>query len=360
MEGVKERAKAVLVTGGLGYVGSHAVAALAQAGLRSVIVDNLSNSRPDTLDALARICDGRPEFAPVDIRDREALRGVLARHPVTACVHFAGLKAVADSVRDPVGYYDVNVGGSAVLFQELARAGCRRIVFSSSATVYGDPDVVPIPESHAVAPVNPYGRSKAMVEQLLRDLCDADARVSAVCLRYFNPAGAHPGGLIGERPNGTPNNLMPYVSQVANGQRPQVQVFGDDYPTPDGTGVRDYVHVMDLADAHVRAVAFACMKPGFTAINLGTGQGASVLEVIAAYARAAGAEVPHSVAPRRAGDIAVSCADPSRALALLGWRARRTLQDMCRDAVRFERKACGAPDGMHAMRAEHVSPTTAA
>lgn len=328
----------VLVTGGLGYIGSHVVVALLKAGYLPVIVDNLSNARREVVDGIRDIAGVRPAFHRLDIRDRVGMRELLAIWPAKACIHCAGLKAVGDSVSDPVSYYDVNVGGSAVLFGALVEAGCHRIIFSSSATVYGAPQTLPIPENHPISPIHPYGHSKAMVERMLQDLCAAREQVSAIALRYFNPAGAHSSGLIGERPSGTPNNLMPYVSQVASGRRPQLQVYGADYDTPDGTGVRDYVHVMDLADAHVAALEKSANAPGWDAINLGTGDGYSVLQLVQAYREASGHPIPYRVVDRRAGDIASCYADAARALARLGWHARRGLREMCEDALAFERR----------------------
>lgn len=330
------RQPAILVTGGLGYIGSHTVVALSEAGYRVVIVDNLSNSSIEVLDRIEQLCTSSPATYCGDVRDLSLLGTVLERNPVQCAIHFAGLKAVGESVQVPLEYYDVNVNGTLILLRALEASGVRRVVFSSSATVYGDPAVVPVGEDQPTAPASPYGRSKRAAEDILADACGSDPRWGVACLRYFNPAGAHPSGTIGERPNGTPNNLMPYISQVAAGTRASLRVFGSDYPTPDGTGVRDYVHVMDLADAHVRAVQRVLRSPGFEVLNIGTGRGYSVLEVVQAYERAHGGRIPYELAPRRAGDIASCFADVSLAEARLGWRAQRTLDDMCRDAAHFE------------------------
>lgn len=326
----------VLVTGGLGYIGSHAVVALEAAGHRTVIIDNLVNSERAVLSRLERLCGRAVPFLEGDVRDGRLVEQALRDHEVVACVHFAGLKSVAASVEQPLVYYDVNMGGTVALLAAMRRAGTRRLIFSSSATVYGIPDHVPIPETAATAPNNPYGRSKLAAETAIEDECAARPELTAMSLRYFNPAGAHASGLIGERPRGRPDNLMPYVSQVAAGQRPHVDVFGIDYPTPDGTGVRDYVHVVDLARAHVRALEALQDGGGHVRLNLGTGRGYSVLELIHAYERATGHRVPYAMAPRRAGDIAECFADASLAQTLLHWRAELSLEDMCRDAARFE------------------------
>ncbi len=327
---------AVLVTGGLGYIGSHAVVALEAAGHRTVILDNLANSERAVLSRLERLCGRAVPFLEGDVRDGPLVEQALRYHDVVACVHFAGLKSVAASVEQPLVYYDVNVGGTVALLAAMRRAGTRRLIFSSSATVYGSPERVPIPETAATAPNNPYGRSKLAAETVIDDECAARPDLAAISLRYFNPAGAHASGLIGERPRGRPDNLMPYVSQVAAGQRPHVDVFGIDYPTPDGTGVRDYVHVVDLAQAHVRALETLRDGGGHARLNLGTGRGYSVLELIHAYQQATGHRVPYAMAPRRAGDIAECYADASLAQTLLDWNAELSLEDMCRDAARFE------------------------
>lgn len=334
----------VLVTGGLGYIGSHTCVALMEAGHEVVIVDSLCNSEPEVLGRIAILTGRCPAFYQGDVRDGDLLDRVMRRHDIAAVVHFAGLKAVGDSTRVPLEYYAVNVCGSVCLLEAMKRAGVRRFVFSSSATVYGEPERVPIVESHPVRPFNPYGRTKLAVEEILGDLHESDPRWAIAALRYFNPAGAHESGLLGESPSGVPNNLMPYVSQVVAGQRESLHVFGNDYPTPDGTGVRDYVHVVDLAEAHVRAVNLVIRTPGLETINLGTGTGYSVLEVVEAYEAACGREIPHDFAPRRPGDVPSYYADPSYARKRLGWRARRGLDDMCTDAHRFQMR-CAARDG---------------
>lgn len=328
----------VLVTGGLGYIGSHTCVSLQQAGFEVVVLDSLANSTEAVLDRIAEVSGRAPRLVRGDVRRPGDVDRALSHGPFACVVHFAGLKAVADSVRDPLGYYDVNVAGSMVLLRRMRMAGVRRIVFSSSATVYGEPDTVPIPETHACRPQSPYGRSKHAVEQILADLHAADPCWSIAVLRYFNPAGAHFSGLLGEAPTGVPNNLMPYLSQVAAGVRERLQVFGDDYPTHDGTGVRDYVHVVDLAEAHVCAVRMCLERAGIETLNIGTGTGYSVLDVIGAYEAACGHPIARVTAPRRPGDVASYFADPTRALARMRWRARRSLADMCRDAARFEER----------------------
>ena len=326
----------VLVTGGAGYIGSHTCVRLIEAGIEPLVFDNFANSRPAVLDRIARLTGKRPLLVEGDVRDRELLAATLARHPVQAAIHFAGLKAVGESVREPLAYYDVNVHGSLVLAEALHAAGVRTLVFSSSATVYGSPERVPVDESAPTGPTNPYGRSKRMVEQVLTDLVAANADWSATLLRYFNPVGAHESGLIGEDPRGEPNNLMPYIAQVAAGQRERLSVFGTDYPTPDGTGVRDYIHVMDLADGHLAALRHTHGRAGLHCYNLGTGRGHSVLEVVAAFERACGFALSRVNAPRRAGDVAACWADPAHAERELGWRATTQLASMCEDTWRWQ------------------------
>lgn len=327
----------VLVTGGAGYIGSHTCVELLEAGHDVVVLDNYSNSKPVALDRVEEIA-GRSLLAryEADIRDRPRLREILAAHPVDAVIHFAGLKAVGESVSKPMAYYDNNVSGTVVLAEVMAEHGVKRIVFSSSATVYGDPATVPIREDFPTGPTNPYGRTKWMLEYILADIAAADPAWHVALLRYFNPVGAHASGRIGEDPNGIPNNLMPYVTQVAIGRLPQLQVFGDDYPTHDGTGVRDYIHVVDLAQGHVRAVEKLMTGHGVLTVNLGTGQGYSVLDVVKAFEKASGRPVPYRIAPRRPGDIATCFADPARAEAQLGWRARFGIEQMCDDAWRWQ------------------------
>jgi len=326
----------ILVTGGAGYIGSHTVVELQAAGYELLILDNFSNSSPRALERIERIVGRRPLAVEGDIRDRQLLARLFAEHPIQAVIHFAGLKAVGESVEQPMRYYDNNVTGSLHLFEAMAAAGVFRLVFSSSATVYGDPHAVPIDENFPLRTTNPYGRSKLIIEDMLRDIGQADPRWKVALLRYFNPVGAHASGLIGEDPRGAPNNLMPYVSQVAVGRRAELSVFGGDYPTPDGTGVRDYIHVVDLALGHLAAVRRLDALNGVLPINLGTGRGYSVLEVVAAFERASGRPVPYRVVARRLGDIAACYADPRLAQDLLGWRAERDLAAMCADAWRWQ------------------------
>lgn len=328
----------VLVTGGAGYIGSHTCVALLEAGHRVVVVDDLSNSSEVALDRVRRLAPGDLVFHRADIADRAALDRAFTAgvEPVAAVVHFAGLKAVGESVAEPLRYWRVNVGGALTLVEAMTDHGVRRLVFSSSATVYGDPAAVPIAEAAPIGATNPYGRTKATIEQILSDVAAADDRWRIALLRYFNPVGAHASGCIGEDPTGVPNNLMPFVMQVAVGRRPEIGIFGDDYPTPDGTGVRDYVHVVDLAAGHIAALDHLDDLGGCRAVNLGTGRGSSVLEVIAAAERAVGRPLPRRVVARRPGDVAASWADPSLAAELFGWTATRTLDDMCADAWRWQ------------------------
>lgn len=326
----------ILVTGGVGYIGSHTVVELLNSGHEIVVVDNLANSKAEALRRVEKITGRRPVFVEADIRDRGAMRAVFASHAISAVIHFAGLKAVGESVEIPLTYYDVNVHGSLVLFEEMAAAGVKSLVFSSSATVYGDPQSVPIGENFPLSVTNPYGRTKLMIEDILRDVYRADPGWKIALLRYFNPVGAHVSGLIGEDPNGIPNNLMPVVSQVAVGKRPKISVYGSDYPTPDGTGVRDYIHVVDLALGHLKALAALEKSGGLMTVNLGTGNGYSVLDVIRAFEAASGKKVPYELAPRRAGDVAACYADATHAGKLLGWRAGRDLNQMCVDAWRWQ------------------------
>jgi len=328
----------VLVTGGTGYVGSHATVALMEAGHRVVILDDLSNSHASAIDAIAGIVGQRPAFFEADVRDGTVLAEIFARHDVTAVMHFAGLKSVAESFRRPLDYYGVNFTGTQALVSAMDWAGVRTLVFSSSATVYGEPVIVPIPESHPCAPMNPYARSKWQVEQMLRDVHQADPRWSIACLRYFNPAGAHPSGLIGEDPRGNPNNLVPIIGKVLCGQQARLSIYGSDYPSDDGTAVRDYIHPMDLADAHVLALDSLMRSPQFRTANLGTGRGNSVLEVLAAYEAESGRSVPHVFTARREGDASICYADPAFAQEWLGWKANRTLREMCADAWSFQRR----------------------
>ncbi len=332
-------AATILVTGGLGYIGSHTAVELLAAGHDVFIVDNLSNSKASVLDRIAAIAGRRPGFARADIRDRAALGELFAARRIDAVIHFAGLKAVGESVARPLAYYDNNVGGSLALFETMAEAGVRRLVFSSSATVYGDPQSVPIREDFPLSATNPYGRSKLIVEEVLRDLARAAPDWRIALLRYFNPVGAHASGLIGEDPSGIPNNLMPYIAQVAVGRLAQLSIYGSDYPTPDGTGVRDYIHVVDLALGHLAALAALQRDDGVLTVNLGTGRGYSVLEMVRAFAAASGRAVPHVFAARRPGDIAQCYADPALARQRLGWQARRGIDEMCADTWRWQQWA---------------------
>lgn len=326
----------ILITGGTGYIGSHACVALALAGHELVILDNLCNSSADVIGRLATLCGKRPEFVQGDTRDAATLDRLFATHPISAVMHFAGLKAVGQSVKKPLEYYDNNVVGTVHLLAAMNRAAVKTLVFSSSATVYGDPSSVPIREDFPRVATNPYGRTKLMIEDILADLHQADHQWRIARLRYFNPVGAHKSGLIGEAPQGIPNNLMPYVAQVAAGQREFLNVWGNDYPTPDGTGVRDYIHVCDLAEGHVAALDYLNSEGGMLTVNLGSGQGYSVLEMIKAFEKASGRTIPYKIGPRRAGDSAKCWASPALAQQLMGWKARRSLEQMCADAWRWQ------------------------
>lgn len=327
----------ILLTGGAGYIGMHSAIALIEAGHEVVLFDNFSNSKPEGVRRLAAIVGREVPCIEGDIRSAADMDGVFARHAVDAVVHFAGLKAVGESVAEPLRYYDNNVVGTIVLLDAMRRAGVHRIVFSSSATVYGDPDFSPIPESAALRPANTYGQTKRMVEDVLRSLHVAQPEWSIALLRYFNPVGAHSSGLIGEDPNGIPNNLMPFVAQVAVGRQPELRVFGGDYPTPDGTGVRDYIHVMDLAEGHRAAVDWALRDPReVLTANLGTGTGYSVLDLLRAFERACGKTLPYQIVARRPGDVPAYWGDPALARARLGWTATRSLDDMCRDSWHWQ------------------------
>ena len=329
----------ILVTGGTGYIGSHTVVELLAAGHDVFIIDNLCNSKLSVLDRVAKVAGRRPGFAQMDIRDHAALRKLFAAQRFDAVIHFAGLKAVGESVAKPLLYYDNNVSGSVVLFECMREAGLKTMVFSSSATVYGEPPSVQFREEFPLSPVNPYGRSKMMVEDVLRDLGKGDPEWRVALLRYFNPVGAHASGVIGEDPNGIPNNLMPYIAQVAMGKLKELSVFGNDYPTVDGTGVRDYIHVVDLARGHLAALAFLSRQAGVLAVNLGAGRGHSVLEMVQAFGRACGKPVPYRFAPRRPGDLAEYFAEPALALKLLGWRTQLGIDDMCADTWRWQQWA---------------------
>ena len=321
----------ILVTGGAGYIGSHTVLLLQQVGHDVTVVDNLSNSSPVALERVAELAGRTVPFVRADIRDRAAMDRVMADVRPDGVVHFAGMKAVGESTQIPLTYYENNVAGTITLLRAMEAVDCRTIVFSSSATVYGELDEMPLVEKLPLDAVNPYGRTTEQVEDILSDVAAADGRWNVALLRYFNPVGAHPSGRIGEDPNGIPNNLMPFVAQVAVGRREKLMVFGDDYPTPDGTGVRDYIHVMDLGEGHVAAIEYLATRGGLHRWNLGTGRGYSVLEVRAAFERASGRTIRYEIMPRRAGDVAVSYADPSSALADLGWAATRDIDEMCRD-----------------------------
>jgi len=326
----------VLVTGGTGYIGSHTVLLLLEAGRRVLVLDNLSNSSREALERVAAITGKRAEFVEGDIRDTALLDRLFQEHEIGSVIHFAGLKAVGESVAQPLRYYDCNVTGSLRLLEAMDRAGVRNLVFSSSATVYGDPASVPIREDFPLSATNPYGATKLHIEDMLRDLHRADPRWSVALLRYFNPVGAHESGRIGEDPNGEPNNLMPYVAQVAVGKREQLRVFGDDYDTPDGTGVRDYIHVMDLAEGHLAALDALARDGGLITTNLGTGRGYSVLEMVRAFAAASGREVRYQIVERRPGDVASCYADPAHAKQVLGWEAKRGIDTMCADHWRWQ------------------------
>ena len=327
------KGKTVLVTGGAGYIGSHTCVALVERGYTPVILDNLCNSSRVAVDRICQITGANNlPFVEGDVRDTALVEGLLREHNCDAVIHFAGLKAVGESTDQPVKYYSNNVQGSLSLVTTMQAAGAGHIVFSSSATVYGEPQFLPYTESHPLAPMNPYGMTKYAVELMLNDVTAADSRLNAAILRYFNPIGAHPTGLIGEDPNGIPNNLMPFVAQVAVGRRPHLNVFGKDYDTKDGTGVRDYIHVVDLAEAHIVALEKLIAAPEDSfAVNLGSGNGYSVLEVVEAFEKASGQKVPLEFTPRRPGDLPAYWADPSHAFDLLGWKTRLTLDDMCRD-----------------------------
>ena len=327
----------ILLTGGAGYIGSHTAVELLNANHEVIIVDNLSNSKRESLVRVEEICGKTAVFHQADLRDKAALDAIFAQEQPDAVVHFAGLKAVGESVEKPLLYYQNNIGGTLNLCDVMAAHGVKNLVFSSSATVYGDPATVPIREDFPVgATTNPYGRSKFMIEEILRDLYAADESWNIALLRYFNPVGAHASGKIGEDPNGLPNNLLPYIAQVAIGKLPHLRVFGDDYPTKDGTGVRDYIHVVDLAQGHLRALDKLNERPGLLTYNLGTGTGYSVLEMVEAFGKACGSPIPYKIMPRRAGDVASAYADPRKAAAELGWTAVYTLNDMCADTWRWQ------------------------
>ena len=331
-------AETILVTGGAGYIGSHASVELIRTGYRVVIIDNLCNSFEESINRIERITGTRPGFHRIDIRDAAALEKLFSAEKFAGVIHFAGLKAVGESVVKPLLYYDNNISGTVCLLQAMQHHSVRTLVFSSSATVYGDQKVVPVAETASTGATNAYGRSKLMIEEILHDLNASEPGWRIARLRYFNPVGAHDTGLMGEDPHGVPNNLMPYVCQVAVGKLPELRVFGSDYPTPDGTGVRDYIHVVDLALGHVAALRTLAKGPRMLTVNLGTGHGYSVLDVIRAFEKASGKKVAHKIVERRPGDVAMSYANASLAKELLGWTAERTIDDMCRDAWNWQVK----------------------
>ncbi len=332
----------ILITGGAGYIGSHTCIELLEAGHHIIVVDNLSNSSVEALNRVRRITAKSFEFHEVDILDKDALERIFSSHEVDAVIHFAGLKSVGESVGVPLRYYHNNVSGTLTLCDVMEENEVRNIVFSSSATVYGDPHIVPITEDFPLSATNPYGRTKLMIEEILRDLHTSNGDWNIVLLRYFNPVGAHSSGLIGEDPNGIPNNLLPFISQVAVGKLEKLFVFGNDYPTRDGTGVRDYIHVGDLAAGHLKALDRIASKSGISVYNLGTGRGYSVLEMIDAFSKASGRDVPYQIVDRRPGDIASCYADPAKAEKELGWKAERDIDQMCSDAWRWQ---SGNPSG---------------
>ena len=326
----------VLLTGGAGYIGSHTAVTLINAGINIVIADNFSNSSPKVLDRIAEITGKRPEFVEVDFCDKAATDALFESHSFDGVIHFAGLKAVGESCRQPIRYYRNNLDSTLTLLEAMAKYNVKRLVFSSSATVYGD-QPAPLTESTPTGNCsNPYGWTKYMIEQILKGACDADPELSVVLLRYFNPIGAHESGKIGENPNGIPNNLMPYISQVAVGKLEKLHIFGNDYDTPDGTGVRDYIHVVDLAQGHLDALHYAEKRTGCDVFNLGTGKGYSVLDMVKTFSRVNGVEVPYVIDPRRPGDLATVYADPKKAETVLGWTAKRNLEDMCRDSWNWQ------------------------
>lgn len=325
----------ILVTGGMGYIGSHTCVALAEAGYKMLILDNLSNSHLHVLERLEKICGSRPEFIEGDVRDAKLLDEIFRKYEISAVIHFAGLKAVGESLEQPFEYYDTNVTGSLTLLGAMRRAQVKNFIFSSTANVYGNFAEVPVAEDATLDPNNPYGRSKLMVEEVLADLHRAEPDWNIACLRYFNPVGAHESGLIGEDPQGIPSNLMPIIAAVAMGNREKLQVFGDDYPTPDGTGMRDFIHVMDLAEGHVAALNFCLKRGGMLTVNLGTGQGYTVMQMINSFREVSGRSIPHEIVPRRSGDIVKSWANPDKAKRLLGWQTRRELKQMCADTWRW-------------------------
>jgi len=332
----------VLLTGGLGYIGSHIAVTLLSSGYQVIIIDNLSNSKIGVLNAIYRITGTMPIFRKGDVRDQVLIESILHEFKIDAVIHLAGLKAVGESSQEPLKYYDHNVSGTISLLKAMQKFQVTKLVFSSSATVYGIPSYLPLDEAHPTNPQNPYGRSKLMIEEILRDVASTNNAMNILALRYFNPVGAHESGLIGEDPNGIPNNLMPYISQVAIGQLEMLSVFGNDYQTPDGTGIRDYIHVMDLAHGHLAALAFLIKSPpGFKVINLGTGVGYSVLEMVNMYQKVSGCKIPHQIKERRPGDIDICYAKCDEALKLLAWKAKYNLEKMCADSWNWQKKNLG-------------------
>jgi len=327
---------AILVTGGAGYIGSHTVLELLELGKEVIVVDNLSNSSKESINRVESITGKKPVFYEIDLIDKLSLKKVFDTHSIDSVIHFAGYKAVGESVQKPMMYYQNNIDSTLVLCEVMEEFGVKNLVFSSSATVYGDPESVPITEESSLSATNPYGRTKLFIEYILKDLYLSDNSWNIALLRYFNPVGAHKTGLIGEDPNGIPNNLMPFVSQVAVGKRDFLSVFGDDYSTPDGTGVRDYIHVVDLALGHLKAIDKLESNPGLVIYNLGTGKGTSVLEMVKAFENASGKKVPYKIGPRRPGDIATCYADPAKAESELGWTAERGIQEMCEDGWKWQ------------------------
>ena len=328
----------ILVTGGAGYIGSHTCVELLEKGEEIVIVDNFSNSKPEVLDKIKDITGKKFKFYEVDLLDKTKLEKVFQDNHIEEVIHFAGLKAVGESVKKPIEYYHNNITGTLVLLELMKKYNCKKIVFSSSATVYGNPKTVPIKEDFPLSTTNPYGSTKLMIEQILKDVAVADNEFSCILLRYFNPIGAHESGLIGENPNGIPNNLMPYIARVATGQYEKLNVFGNDYDTPDGTGVRDYIHVVDLAKGHIKAIEKARNMKGVEAYNLGTGKGYSVLDLVKTFEKVNNVTVKYEIVPRRPGDIAICYADPSKAREELGWVAEKDIEDMCRDTWNFAKQ----------------------
>ena len=331
----------ILVTGGAGYIGSHTCVELLENGHGVIVIDNLCNSEEESLRRVEKITGKKLKFYQGDVRDLVLLKKIFAENKINAVIHFAGLKAVGESVQLPLEYYENNIGGTFTLCKAMRDAGVTNIIFSSSATVYGSPKTVPVREDFPLSATNPYGHTKLMIEQILQDLNVADKNWNVTLLRYFNPIGAHKSGLIGENPSGIPNNLMPYITQIATGKLARLRVFGNDYPTPDGTGVRDYIHVVDLAKGHVAALKNAC-SGGIHIYNLGTGKGYSVLDIVAAFEKASGVKIPYDIMPRRAGDIATVYADPTKALTELGWKVSLGIDEMCADSWRWQ---SGNPDG---------------